>query len=162
MLTRILLVAIVVLVAFLICRGGGEEAFHAARDLELQLAHGTALPYMHSADIDPSRVLIVKFHNADSPPGMLRAAGEGYLPIPGLDTAAGAYRDSGQAPAQFSHGGAWPPSMFSRLRHWEPGFSTTSNWSWAVRPGMEQKHWPRARWVADNGRYFYINNEGHV
>ena len=66
MLTQILLVAIAVLVAFLVCGGGRAEAFHAARDLEAQLAHGTALPYMRSADIDPARVLIVKYHNSDS------------------------------------------------------------------------------------------------
>ncbi len=65
-----------------------------------------------------------------------------------------------KAPYQFSHGGTWPPDMYTRLRQWSPGFDTTTNWSWDFRPGMKFKKWPRSRWVAKNdSQFYYVNNQ---
>ena len=54
--------------------------------------------------------------------------------------------------------GSWSPGMYSRLHHWSPGFYTTSNWSYYVRPGYENTVWPENRWVRNRGSYYFINN----
>lgn len=62
-------------------------------------------------------------------------------------------------PYSHKYGGAWPPNMFSRLKNWSPGFYTTgSGWSYAMRPGMGYKQWPRNRWVRSKGSYYLIRN----
>jgi hypothetical protein len=62
-------------------------------------------------------------------------------------------------PYQYSEGGAWPPNMYSRLYHWQPGYDT-AGWSYWMRPGMSYARWPRNRWVQNNGTYYFINNGG--
>lgn len=60
-------------------------------------------------------------------------------------------------PYHYKQGAAWPPSMFSRLTYWTPGFQT-SGWRLATRPGIYHGHWPRSRWVTDNNKFYFINN----
>lgn len=62
-------------------------------------------------------------------------------------------------PYQYSEGGAWPPNMYSRLYHWQPGYDT-AGWSYWMRPGMSYSRWPRNRWVQNNGSYYFIDNGG--
>ena len=61
-----------------------------------------------------------------------------------------------------SGGGAWPPSMYTRLRNWSPGYYTTGFWQYHMRPGMGYKYWPRNRWVRHRTQgknsYFYLGN----
>lgn len=67
-------------------------------------------------------------------------------------------------PYNYKYGGAWPKGMYSRLRHWSPGFYTGTGWSYYLRPGMGYKYWPRGRWIRNttNGgdSYYYISNRG--
>lgn len=140
--------------------GAPPEAFRAAHYLEEMLARGVPIPSV--AAIDPAQILLVKYRprpidiiESYAPPVMPNLAA---LEVPGLDRDEGSYRDSGMAPAQFSHGGQWPPGMFTRLRQWEPGFGVTTGWSWGWRPGVAIEAWPRSRWVENNGSYYFVNN----
>lgn len=127
-----------------------SEAYKALRKLKNQLDSGTLPPNIDY--LDPARVIMVQY---------LPNWREGYESLGGTEPSKwwGTVGDS-KTPYQFSHGGAWPPGMYSRLRQWSPGYDTTSNWSWAFRPGLKYKKWPRARWVAhDSNYYYYINNQ---
>ena len=126
-----------------------SEAFKALRELKDQLESGNPPPAIDS--LNPAKVIMVT-----PVPNWRRERYEG-----GNEPAKwwGTVGDP-QAPYQFSQGGAWPPGMYSRLRQWSPGYDTTTNWSWAFRPGLQYKKWPRARWVAhDSNYYYYINNQ---
>ena len=127
-----------------------SEAYKALRKLKTQLDSGNLPPKIDR--LDPARVIMVQY---------LPNWREGFEGGVGNDPAKwwGTVGDP-QAPYQFSHGGAWPPGMYSRLRQWSPGYDTTTNWSWAFRPGLKYKKWPRSRWVAHNDKfYYYINNQ---
>ena len=125
-----------------------SEAFKALRELKDQLDSGNPPPPIDS--LDPARVIMVKYL-----PNWREGYEGGNEPAKWWGTVG-----DPQAPYQFSHGGAWPPGMYSRLRQWSPGYDTTTNWSWAFRPGLKYKKWPRARWVAhDSNYYYYINNQ---
>jgi hypothetical protein len=50
-------------------------------------------------------------------------------------------------PYNFKYGGLWPPDMYSRLYYWSPGFYNGSGLSLQFRPGMENKNFPRNRWI---------------
>lgn len=63
-------------------------------------------------------------------------------------------------PYNYETQGAWPPGMYSKLYHWEPGYSSGSGWSLYMRPGVTYKAWQRSRWVKNNGKYYFINNGG--
>ena len=69
-------------------------------------------------------------------------------------------------PYTYQTAGAWPQDMYSRLRHWSPGYYTGTGWQYYMRPGMGYKYWPRARWVrktqtgTDQNAYYYISNYG--
>ncbi len=126
------------------------EADKALRKLKEQVDSGNLPPRIDR--LDPARVIMVQY---------LPNWREGYQEETRSDPAKwwGTVGDP-QAPYQFSHGGAWPPGMYSRLRQWSPGYDTTTNWSWAFRPGLKYKKWPRSRWVAhDSNYYYYINNQ---
>ena len=127
-----------------------SEAYKALRELKRQIDSGNLPPKIDR--LDPARVIMVQY---------LPNWREGFEGGVGNDPAKwwGTVGDP-QAPYQFSHGGAWPPGMYSRLRQWSPGYDTTTNWSWAFRPGLKYKKWPRSRWVAHNNKYYYyINNQ---
>ncbi len=129
-----------------------SEAYKALRQLQKQLEAGNPPPKIDR--LDPAKVIMVQYL-----PNW-REGYEGGTDV-GNDPAKwwGTVGDP-QAPYQFSHGGAWPPGMYSRLRQWSPGYDTTTNWSWAFRPGLKYKKWPRSRWVSHNNNYYYyINNQ---
>jgi hypothetical protein len=67
-------------------------------------------------------------------------------------------------PYQYLQGGAWPPNMYSKLYHWQPGYDT-AGWSYWLRPGMSYARWPRNKWVkkndTNNTTYYFINNGGY-
>lgn len=63
-------------------------------------------------------------------------------------------------PYKYKYGGAWPPSMYSRLYFWSPGFYTGSGWMYYMRPGMGYKYWQRNVWLRNNGSYYNVTNRG--
>ena len=117
-----------IFIIWLICTRGApssySEAYKALRELEKQLKAGNLPPEIDR--LDPARVIMVQY---------LPNWREGFEGGVGNDPAKwwGTVGDP-QAPYQFSHGGAWPPGMYSRLRQWSPGYDTTTNWSWAFSP----------------------------
>lgn len=53
----------------------------------------------------------------------------------------------------------WPPHLFSKFYYWGPAI--TSGMTWAVRPGaVLGSRPPRAGWVRNNGKYYFLNNSG--
>jgi hypothetical protein len=67
-------------------------------------------------------------------------------------------------PYSYKYTGSWPPNMFSRLRFLSPGFYTGSGLSYAMRPGIGYKYWPRNRWIRRTAggkiNYYYVTNRG--
>lgn len=60
-------------------------------------------------------------------------------------------------PYRYESGGAWPPGMYSRMNHWQPGYDV-HGWSFDMRPGMAHDRWRRNVWVKNNGSKYFINN----
>lgn len=66
-----------------------------------------------------------------------------------------------QSPNQYAAGGVWPDTLYSATRFWSPGFYSTSNWSWALRPGVGYtSRLPRAYWTENVDGRFLVNNNG--
>lgn len=65
-------------------------------------------------------------------------------------------------PYNYKYGGNFPPGMYSRLYFRSPGFYTGSGLTYNFRPGVgfNPAGWPRARWISNNGNYYYITNGG--
>ncbi len=66
-------------------------------------------------------------------------------------------------PYNYKYGGIWPPGMYSRLYYWSPGFYNGSGLSLQFRPGMENKTFPRNRWInktnmGDSVPYYHVTN----
>lgn len=63
-------------------------------------------------------------------------------------------------PFQYKKGGAWPSNLYTRMRHWSPGFYTGSGWSHYLRPGISYRPggWPRHLWIKNNDSYYYVTN----
>ena len=148
---------LIIVIIWVLCSQGPvsphSEAYKALRKLKKQLDSGNPPPKIDH--LDPARVIMVQY---------LPNWREGFDDGVGGNTPSRWWGTVGnpEAPYQFSHGGAWPPGRYSRLRQWNPGYNTTTNWSWAFRPGLKYKKWPRARWVAhedSDNYYYYINNQ---
>jgi hypothetical protein len=60
-------------------------------------------------------------------------------------------------PYRYQEGGAWPPNMYTRFAHWQPGYDV-HGWSFEMRPGMAYDRWPRNRWVKQNGTKNFVYN----
>lgn len=60
-------------------------------------------------------------------------------------------------PYRYESGGAWPPGMYSRMNHWQPGYDV-HGWSFDMRPGMAHDRWRRNVWVKNNGSKYFIDN----
>ena len=81
-----------------------SEAFKALRKLKEQLDTGNPPPTIDR--LDPARVIMVQYL-----PNWREGYEGGNEPAKWWGTVG-----DPQAPYQFSHGGAWPPGMYSRLR----------------------------------------------
>jgi hypothetical protein len=60
-------------------------------------------------------------------------------------------------PYRYQEGGAFPPNMYTRFAHWQPGYDV-HGWSFDMRPGMGYDRWRRNVWVKQNGSKYFINN----
>ena len=60
-------------------------------------------------------------------------------------------------PYKYEQGGAWPPNMYTRMNHWQPGYDVHGR-SFDMRPGMSYDKWRRDVWVKNNGSYYNIDN----
>lgn len=60
-------------------------------------------------------------------------------------------------PYRYQQGGAWPPGMYTRMTHWQPGYDVHGR-SFDMRPGMAYDRWPRDRWLKQNGSHYFIDN----
>jgi len=60
-------------------------------------------------------------------------------------------------PYRYQQGGAYPPNMYTRMSHWQPGYDV-HGWSFNMRPGMTYDKWRRNVWVKNNGSYYNIDN----
>lgn len=53
----------------------------------------------------------------------------------------------------------WPKNLFTRMRYWSPTFYIGSGWSYALRPGMHRRRWPRNVWIRNNDSYYFVSNK---
>jgi len=88
-----------------------------------------------------------------------------YLPNPRINTSSGMLIDDDNNtqvfPEQFKKGGMWGNILYSRENEVSPGYDITTGYSWDLRPGIEYPNFPRSRWVAKSGDYYYINNRNN-